>query len=188
MKDSLVLVLGVVSPSTRGFYSPEGYFHVNVHVGRLVDERPEDAHHRECKFISPEYGNGFYLRGLAYTSQGDRQSARLYATGVRYEDVRAVELHEAKWMVKTLTTIEGRMRRMTDKFGHPPDFVEEVMRFGTAVGAKAVFFRPEDAGRASGSTWDERPFGPEARYAIGWVVRHATTRFGAKEEAHEQRE
>ena len=154
IKDKPVLVLNVRAPGRSGWADPEGFFHVEASVGRLVDERPDDAHNRSCglAFITPEIVAGFRVRDLVYTGQGDRRSADLYSGSARYSQVYAAELFELEAMVKCLRLLSRRMTDMATKFGYAPDFVEQVMRFGHALGAERVFYRLADTRGGSGAS------------------------------------
>ena len=185
-KDSLCLVVQVEKPTSR-FSDEFSYYHIQVSVGRLVDERSDDSGHLRSnhKFITPETGGGLYLRGLEYSSQGDRRSEGLYGTGLRYQDVHCAEEHDLEMMLKTLRMVAKKTKKMSEKFGAPLDFTEEVMRVGEASGAKAVFYRESDTAIGEGCNestgYERQDFGPAARDLLRNITKTTLKRYGRPE-------
>jgi len=108
----------------------------------MVNYRP-DATFQTIRNASDEDLGGLYLNNLRATSQGDNDSTprRLYGFELRYHDVYAIDAHTAGRMARTLTTINRRMAKLVEKFGHPATFGQYLARVATAIKADA-FVRP----------------------------------------------
>lgn len=126
------------------------YFHVLAHpviIGatayemRMIDSGAKDIGHiphERIRNAGDDLVNGLYLGNLRVTSQGNQDASprRLYGFDVEYRDVFAIDRRSAERMAKTLKTIETRMAKLADKFGHPATFGQYLARVANAIGAK----------------------------------------------------
>lgn len=89
---------------------------------------------RNCRDHST---NGLYLQDLFITSQGhqSRDERKFYGFAVEYRNVHIVNARDARAMASTLTTIEKRMQKLEEKFGHPASFGAYCARVAEAIGA-----------------------------------------------------
>jgi len=171
------LVLNVIRPGQLTSYS-DGYFHVNVSV-------VPDYAHSEMPYGLYDDCNGLRLTDLRFTTQGDNRSNKLYGYNVEYRDLHAVNLRQAQAMVKTMRTLENRMRKQADKFGYPGDCLQkQLLHFANAVGAKRFDILDRDSKR-----WGDRSHAVEgaiiadSNYRFYSVEAELCATHGKKEEA-----
>jgi hypothetical protein len=121
-----------------------GYYHIfarPVTIGSLPDRG-----HRASDFVdsidSYDLIDGLHLNGLEVKSQGGNTDAerRLYGFEVVYRHVCEVDRREAARYHKTLSAIDRKMERLSDKFGAPATFGQFVARVAVAIGAKQFVF------------------------------------------------
>ena len=114
------------------------FFHITLNVIRWnEDGRIINAINRYGEKI-----NGFgQFNNLQVSSQGNNgERDQLYAWEVRYRDVYAVELHDAKAMYETLSKITKAYEKLALKRGRPQSFGEYCGRFAEIIGADRFLF------------------------------------------------
>jgi hypothetical protein len=125
------------------------YLHVTAHpvtIGLTAVERAQidtghsvrgDVNSSTVRSCSDDLVNGLYLANLRVWSQGnnDDRERHLYGFELRYMNLYAVELRDAKRMFKTLNLIEARIESLAKKYGRPTTFGQYLARVADAIGA-----------------------------------------------------
>ena len=181
IKDEPVLFIHVKSPNAQG-HNPEGFWHVQASVSRMA--RLEDGlgeNMSDFPYYSPEVVSGLYVRDLMLTSQGHKESPKLYGFGFRYEQVHSVERRDAEIMGKTLKTLERKMDKLHENFGYTESFAEHILRFAQVIKAVRIVFRTPFVAANRDQEWHYRSLSDMkiCRWTIDDMIRTLTNAYGA---------
>lgn len=147
-KDTTTIGLYVGTKPERDYFEIFAY---PVTIGRNAYERrsidsggtvDNDITHLSIRNPRDEAINGLRLDNLHISAIGSQSDdpRRLFGFDVRYKDVYTLDRRNAPAFAKTLTTIDKRLDKLTDKFGNASTFGAYLARVAAAIGATQIVF------------------------------------------------
>ena len=159
----------------------DGYYH---QYGRITTTKYESGSGWAPYGLDDSYSDGILYSGLRARCQGTddkRGGARepVYGFDVSYQDQYAVDLRQARRMVKTLEKIERGLAKMTETRGYVRSWGEYCGRLAEIFGCKGIVIQKSaEAERRSGYRWDVQTVGDGVNRINGLVTawQHASER------------
>ncbi len=122
--------------------------------------------------------DGNALSDLCVTGLADAADTGSFAWHVEYRDVFAVQLPRARAMAATLTRVQRRTDKLTERYGHPTTFSAYVLRAADALGITRFVWRVAD--KPSGIAYDDSDFRIVDAGAAAYWLDDAERTFRAK--------